>query len=259
MYNTILYNSENKICSITLNRPEKRNSFNAELITELSDAFKNADEDAAIKVIILKGSGKVFSAGADLAYLESMQKNSFDENLVDSTSLMELYKFIYTMSKPVIAQIEGHAIAGGCGLATVCDLAYSVPEAQFGYTEVKIGFVPAIVMVFLLRKINERNAKELLLTGKLVHAKTAKEMGLINDIIAGASIQQHVLQIATDIMNDCSRESLRATKQMIASVQELSLNDGFEMAAKINAKARSTDDFIKGINTFLEKKKPEWD
>ena len=259
MYETILYSSDSKICTIRLNRPDKRNAFNAQLVNELKSGISAADNDEEIKIIILKGEGEVFSAGADLAYLQSMQNNSYEENLADSKNLMELYQLIYTLSKPVIAQIEGHAIAGGCGLVTVCDFAFAIPEAQFGYTEVKIGFVPAIVMVFLLRKINERSAKELLLSGKLISAGQAMDAGLINGVVEKENIHQHVLEFANNLITHCSRESLKATKQMIAAVQEMKLEDALNYAAEVNAKARSTEDCKHGIETFLAKKRPQWE
>ncbi len=259
MYETILYHTDSKICTIRLNRPDKRNAFNAQLVNELKEAISVADNDEAIKIIILKGEGEVFSAGADLAYLQSMQNNSYEENLADSKNLMELYHLIYTLSKPVIAQIEGHAIAGGCGLVTVCDFAFAIPEAQFGYTEVKIGFVPEIVMVFLLRKINERSAKELLLSGKLISAGQAMVAGLINGVVGKENIHQHVLEFANNLITNCSRESLKATKQMVAAVQEMKLEDALNYAAEVNAKARSTEDCKHGIETFLAKKRPQWE
>ncbi len=259
MYETILYTVDNKICSIKLNRPDKRNAFNAQLVNELKVAFSDAESDDQIKIIILKGEGEVFSAGADLAYLQSLQKNSYEENLADSKNLMELYQLIYTLSKPVIAQVEGHAIAGGCGLVTVCDFGFSVPEAQFGYTEVKIGFVPAIVMVFLLRKINERSAKELLLSGKLISASQALVAGLINGVVGKENINQHVIEFANNLIANCSRESLKATKQMIAAVQEMKLEDALNYAAEVNAKARGSEDCKYGIETFLAKKRPQWE
>lgn len=258
MYETILYSTDSKICTIRLNRPEKRNAFNSQLVNELKTAIISADNDEQIKIIILKGEGEVFSAGADLAYLQSLQKNSYAENLADSKNLMEVYHLIYTLSKPVIAQIEGHAIAGGCGLVTVCDFAFAIPDAQFGYTEVKIGFVPAIVMVFLLRKINERSAKELLLSGKLISAAQALVAGLINGVVGKENINQHVLEFANNLIVNCSRESLKATKQMIAAVQEMKLEDALNYAAEINATARSSEDCKYGIETFLAKKRPEW-
>ncbi len=259
MYETILYQTENKICSISLNRPDKRNAFNAKLVDELKVAFNNADADSEIKVIILKGEGEVFSAGADLGYLQSLQGNSYEENLADSQSLMELYKMIYTLPKPVIAQVEGHAIAGGCGLATVCDFSFAVPEAQFGYTEVKIGFVPAIVMLFLLRKVQERVAKELLLTGKLIYADEAYRSGLINGVVEKKLIQKHVIDFAQGIIANCSRESLKATKQMMAIIPDMAFDKALDYAAQVNATARNTEDCKYGIQSFLSKKRPEWE
>lgn len=257
-YTTITYTTNEKVAVIALNRPEKRNAFNATLVAELKQAFTEADTDTAVKVIVLKGNGEVFSAGADLGYLQSLQSNTYQENLDDSTSLMQLYKQIYTLSKPVIAQIEGHAIAGGCGLATVCDFSFAVDEAKFGYTEVKIGFIPAIVMVFLLRKIGERYAKELLLTGKLISAAEAKYMGLINDVVGVENMQSTVDQLCKELIEQTSRASVQATKQMIASVQEMDLNNALNYAAEMNAKARATDDCKHGIASFLNKQKPEW-
>ncbi|MFN0274588.1 MAG: enoyl-CoA hydratase/isomerase family protein [Chitinophagales bacterium] len=258
-FDTVLYSIEKKICTITLNRPDKRNAFNAQLVSDLKTAFSSAEKDPAVKVIMLKGQGQAFSAGADLVYLQSLQKNTYDENAADSKNLMELFKLIYTLAKPVIAQVEGHAIAGGCGLATVCDFAFSVPEAQFGYTEIKIGFVPAIVMIFLLRKTNERIAKELLLTGKLIDATKAKEFGLINEVIEKNEIESFVQDFCRELVENTSGESLKSTKLMIAKVQEMSLEDALNYAAEMNAKARGTEDCKQGIQSFLDKKKPDWD
>ena len=153
-----------RIGYITLNRPDKRNALNFVVIRELKDAFAWMEQSSEVKVIVLRGNGKAFCAGADLDYMSKLQEYSYNENLMDSAHLMELFKQIYRLNKIVIAQIEGHALAGGCGLATLADFSFSVPEAKFGYTEVKIGFLPAIVMVFLLRKIGEGKAKQLLLS-----------------------------------------------------------------------------------------------
>ncbi|MFN3840934.1 MAG: enoyl-CoA hydratase/isomerase family protein, partial [Cyclobacteriaceae bacterium] len=168
--NTLLYTVSNRIALITLNRPEKRNALNAELVKELTDCLEETGRDDRVKVIILKSAGEAFCAGADLAYLQQLKRNSLEENLSDSNNLKTLYTRIYTLTKPVIAQVQGPALAGGCGLATVCDFCFSVPEATFGYTEVKIGFIPALVMVFLIRKIGDGKARELLLSGNLISA-----------------------------------------------------------------------------------------
>jgi len=258
MYKYITYSIANRKAFITLNRPEKRNAFNFELVAELKLALTDATNEPKVKVVILKANGKVFSAGADLQYLEQLQSNTFEENLADSNHLKELFYQIYTLPKMVIAQIQGHAIAGGCGLATVCDFSFAVPEAKFGYTEVKIGFIPAIVKVFLLRKIGEGKTRELLLTGKLITADEALKLGLINFVENNDVIEGAVEKFANGIINEVSEQSIALTKQMIAEVQAMSLEDGLNYAAKMNAKARATVDCAKGIGAFLNKQKINW-
>src|SRR5688500_4382084 len=167
------------ILDIILNRPDKRNALNSEFVAELTQAFKQAAGDDAVRVIVLKAEGSVFSAGADLAYLQQLQANTFEENLADSSALKDLFILMYEHPKLIIAQVDGHAIAGGCGLVTVCDFVYAVPDAMFGYTEVRIGFIPAIVMFFLMRKVGEAKARSLLLTGKLIKAEAFKEIGIV--------------------------------------------------------------------------------
>ncbi len=254
----IKYDVSNRIGVITLARPEKRNALNDKVVTELSEAFTKAENDKAVKVIILKAQGEVFSAGADLDYLQQLQKNSFEENLADSKHLAELFNKIYTLKKVVIAQVEGAAIAGGCGLATVCDFTFATPESQFGYTEVKIGFIPAIVMVFLLRKIGVSRSKELLLTGKLIDATYAKSISLINDVYEKNMMEANVLKFAGELCSSASESSLALTKRMMAQVQHLPLDEALNYAAQLNAKARSTEDCKRGINAFLNKEKISW-
>ena len=254
----IKYHVANRIGTITLSRPEKRNALNAAVVEELKEAFTMAENDDGVKVIILKAQGDVFSAGADLSYLQQLQKNTFEENLADSNNLAALFNKIYTLKKVVIAQVQGSAIAGGCGLATVCDFTFATPNAQFGYTEVKIGFIPAIVMVFLLRKIGEGRSKELLLTGKLIDAGFAKSIGLINDIYDKTTIEETVLKFANELCSSASESSLFFTKKMISEVQNLPLAVALEHAATMNAEARATDDCKKGIAAFLNKEKISW-
>jgi len=254
----VAYEVKDRIGYIILDRPEKRNALNAELISELKEAFELAESDNNIKVIVLKANGKAFCAGADLESLKTMQKSTFDENLQDSRNLMELYKKIYTLRKVVIAQVEGHAIAGGAGLATVCDFVFSVPEAKFGYTEVAIGFVPAIVSVFIIRKIGEAKAKELLLTGNIISAQKAADLNIFNFIENKENIEKSVSDFCQNLISKTSADSLTLTKQLIADVQSLSYDNGLNYAARINAKSRSTDDCKKGISAFLNKEKIVW-
>lgn len=252
------YQVQNRIAEITLNRVDKRNALNSEIVAELSKAFDNAEHDENVKVIILKANGDVFSAGADLDYLKKLQSNTFEENLADSNLLRKLFDQIYGQPKIVIAQVQGHAIAGGCGLASVCDFIFTTPQAKFGYTEVKIGFIPAIVAIFLIRRIGEGRAKELLFNGDLIDAVYAKEIGLINYIAAEDKIEQEVLAYAEKLCKTTSAQSIALTKQLLNNVQDLSLKEALAFAAEMNAHARSTTDCKNGINAFLNKKKIDW-
>jgi methylglutaconyl-CoA hydratase len=215
----ILYSVIDRIGTITLNRPEKRNALSYEVVAELKEAFTKAEDDEQVKVIVLKANGEAFCSGADLEYLQQLQKFSYEENLNDSNHLKELFLKIYTHSKVVIAQVQGHALAGGCGLATVCDFVFAVPDSKFGYTEVKIGFIPAIVMVFLLRKIGEGKAKELLLSGELFSAENVKQLGLINQVVAPEKLEIEVGAFAKKLVESNSTQSMKLTKQMISKVQ----------------------------------------
>lgn len=252
------YQVKDRIAFITMNRPEKRNALNHELVRELKQAFDKAAEDTAAKVIVLKANGEAFCAGADLEYLQRLQKFSYEENLQDSNHLKELFLKIYTHPKIVLAQVQGHALAGGCGLATVCDFVVSVPTAKFGYTEVKIGFIPAIVTVFLLRKLGEAKAKEMLLSGELFSADQVLQAGLINHVVQVGDLEQHVLQLAKKLVETNSAESMKLTKRMIAEIPSKSIGEALSYATEMNAHARGTDDCKRGIAAFLNKEKLTW-
>ena len=252
------YSVKDRSGIITLNRPEKRNALSHELVSEIKEAFIRAEKDEKVKVIILKATGEAFCAGADLTYLQQLQNFSYEENLQDSNHLKELFLKIYTHPKMVIAQVQGHALAGGCGLATVCDFAYAVPLAKFGYTEVKIGFIPAIVTVFLLRKIGEARSKELLLGGELLTAEQAVHFGLINKVVPPEKLEAEVWEMAQKLVEGNSGQSMKLTKQMIAKVQSESLIEALNYAAEMNARARGTDDCKRGIAAFLNKEKLKW-
>lgn len=252
------YHTQNRIGYITLQRVDKRNALNAQFVTELKHAFTHAYNDETCKVIVLKSSADVFCAGADLEYLKQLQNNTFEENYEDSSHLASMFEMIYAGPKVVIAQIEGHAIAGGCGLAAICDFSFAVPEANFAYTEVKIGFIPAIVMIFLIRKIGEGKARELLLGGHSITAAIAEKIGLINFVVAKEQIENEVQNLANRLIKDNSSESMRLVKEMMAKVQTMEVEHALDYAAQMNAKARSTVDCKKGISAFLNKEKIVW-
>jgi methylglutaconyl-CoA hydratase len=252
------YLVKDRVAYITINRPDKRNALNASLVSDLSTLFDKAENDVQVKIIILNAEGDVFSAGADLDYLKQLQSNSFEANLKDSNLLKNLFQKIYTHPKIVIAQVQGHAIAGGCGLATVCDFVFSTPESKFGYTEVKIGFIPAIVSIFCIRKIGEGQTKQLLFTGELISADKAKEINLINYVVEKDKIEQEVLAFANKLCISASTQSLALTKQLITNVQDIPLAEALDYAAEMNAHARSTEDCKKGIEAFLNKNQIKW-
>jgi len=252
------YESRNRIGYITLNRPDKRNALNYDVVTDLKEAFSIAESDLNSKVIVLKAEGKVFCAGADLEYVQQLQSNTYEENLKDSSHLRDLFYQIYTNKKVVVAQIQGHALAGGSGLAALCDFSFSVPKALFGYTEVRIGFIPALVMVFLIRKIGEGKAKELLLSGDLVTADQAKQMGMINRVVEEEKLESTVKDFCDKLISQNSGESMAATKKMIAEVQSMTLDEALTHAAEINAKTRETEDCRRGIDAFLNKEDISW-
>ncbi len=254
----IRYEVLDRVAYITIDRPDKRNALNSKVVAELLMAFQVAEESEAVKVCVLRANGKAFCAGADLDYLKRLQGYDFDENLQDSSHLKSLFEWIYKMGKPVIAQVQGHAIAGGAGLATVCDFAFSVPEAQFGYTEVRIGFIPAIVMVFLVRKIGETRAKELLLSGDLIDAATAERYNMINKIVPAEEIEAHVKAFAARLCTQNSGQSMAITKKMLGDVQHFPLTEALNFAARMNARTRGSEDCKRGIAAFLNKEEILW-
>jgi methylglutaconyl-CoA hydratase len=254
----VLTEKKDRIGYIILNRPEKRNALSAEMVDGLKSAFKSQIEDDEVKVIVLKANGKAFCAGADLGYLQQLQKNTYKENLDDSQNLRSLFQLIYEAPKVVIAQVEGPAIAGGAGLASICDFVFAVPELQMAYTEVRIGFIPALVMVFLLRKIDESKAKHLLLSGEMIDANKAVDWGIVNEIVAADQMAKRVNEFAGKLIAKNASSSMANTKQMIAQIQSMDLNQALDFAAEKNAKGRESEDCKKGISAFLNKEKIIW-
>jgi methylglutaconyl-CoA hydratase len=254
----LIYSVEGRVATITLNRPEKRNAFNATLIAELTQAFTLAEKSGDVRIITLNANGNVFSAGADLEYLQELSKYDFESNLKDSQSLMRLFLQMYKLKKPIIGQIQGPALAGGCGLATVCDIVIASRKASFGYPEVRIGFVAAIVMIFLIRRIGEGRARELLLTGKTISADEAGRFGLINEVVDPEQLQNRVREICEDISLNTSGSSIAITKDTLSNLNGLDIANALDFSARINAATRMTDDCKRGIKAFLEKQDFRW-
>lgn len=248
----IKYEIKNEIGILTLNRPEKRNALHPELVRQMKSKLSEAAVDESVKVLIITGEGKAFCAGADLEYLNEMKNYSSLENEKDSRELAELFVTIYNFPKPVIAAVNGAAIAGGCGLASVCDIIVADEmNARFGYSEVKIGFIPAIVSTFLIRRVGEGMAKQLLLSGEIIEAKRAYEIGFVNYLCSNAL--EFSLDIASKLKEN-SQQSIKLTKEMVGKVSGLSVEDAVEYCIGLNTISRTTDDFKKGLNNFLTKK-----
>jgi len=243
---------------LTLHRPEKRNALNADLVGALKEALAEAADEESIRSVVLTGAGSTFSAGADLASLRALRDASPLENQSDSRHLADLFRQIYRHPKPVVAKVNGHAIAGGAGLAAVCDFSIASEEAKLGFTEVRIGFVPAIVMVFLRRKLGETDTRDLLLRGKLISAGEAAELGLITRAVVPEALDEAVAALSEEIATETSGSAVRLTKQMLARVPGMGFDEAIDYAVQMNAFARGTDDCRAGIQAFLEKEDPPW-
>lgn len=251
MNNLILTEIKGEIGIIKLNNPAKRNALSPGLIKGFVSALKDFQNNAAVSSIIITGEGKAFCAGADLSYLKSLQSNSLSENEKDSTLIAELFLSLYECNKPTVAAVNGPAIAGGCGLAIACDYVIAKKDhATFGFTEAKIGFVPAIISFLLLKRLPEAKARQLLISGTILTAEDAKSIGLVD------FIEDDVLDFSFNLINDLSsnsRTSISETKKLIRAVSGMPYKNAVEYAKTINALSRTSQDFKNGINSFLTK------
>jgi methylglutaconyl-CoA hydratase len=255
-YSTIQVANQSGVATITLNRPEKRNAISFELIDDLVRALDEVEKSDAI-ILVLTGSGKAFCSGMDLDNLKSLLGRTAEQNVQDSEAMVRLFRSLYEFPKVTIAAVNGAAVAGGTGLALLCDFTLAVPDAKFGYTEVRIGFVPAIVSTFLLRQVGEKQARDLLLTGRLFGAEEALGMGLINEVVPPESLLARARELAGLLMQN-SPASLRATKRLLTDHSRAELDAQIPAAVRENAAIRTTADFREGISSFLEKRKPVW-
>jgi methylglutaconyl-CoA hydratase len=244
------------IATITLNRPEKRNAISFQLLDELLAALDETERSSA-QVVILTGAGKAFCAGLDLDELKSLLGKSHDENLKDSARMARIFRRLYEFPRATIAAVNGAAIAGGTGLATMCDFTLAVPEAKFGYTEVRIGFVPAIVSSILVWQVGHKIARDLLLTGRLFDAVEAHRYGLVNEVVPPDQLMTRARELAAQILEN-SPSSVRATKKLVNGFISRQLDEQIATAVADNARIRTTADFREGISSFLEKRKPQW-
>jgi methylglutaconyl-CoA hydratase len=252
----ILTRSENGVKIITLNRPNKRNALCPLLIDELTQALKEA-ETCDCGVVILTGAGPAFCAGLDMEHLATMKAHTEEDSRRDAERMARVLRTLYDFPKPVISAVNGHAIAGGMCLATIPDFTLAVPEAKFGFTEVKVGFVPAIAASFLLRQVGELRTRELLLSGKLIRAHEALQMGLVTQIVNAEELMGSAHALAQCLLQN-SPQAMHEVKRLLSKHAKRRLDEELEEAIQVNAQQRSAEDFREGVQAFLEHRRPEW-
>ena len=255
-YPTLTIQYDGEIALIALTVPEKRNAVSSQMITDLLSALEQA-QDSSARVLIITGAGKSFCAGMDLGELQAMGKQTTPRNFEDSRRLAKLFYRLYGFPKPVIAAVNGAAIAGGCGIATLADFTLAVPEAKFGYPEVTIGFIPAIVSVFLRRQVGDKLTRELLLSGRIFDAAEALRLGLVTEIVASEALMSRAREVACSLLAS-GPVALARTKKLLLDYEKIAIRADLEAAIEANAEIRSTSDFREGISAFLEKRSPKW-
>jgi methylglutaconyl-CoA hydratase len=255
-YQTILVAENEGVRTITLNRPERRNALTPEMQLELIAAMEEASAGSA-RVVVLRGAGDAFCSGLDLSALQSMNDKSAADHRADAERVAKLFRTLYELPKPTIASVHGAAIAGGTGLATLCDITLAVPTAKFGYTEARIGFVPAIVSAFLALQIGDKRARDLLLTGRVFDAAEAYRLGLVNEVVQPDALEGRMLALVQTLAAN-SPESLASTKRLLAAQNKVWLDAAIALGMEANARSRETPDFKEGVAAFLEKRKPLW-
>ena len=252
------YGCKNRIARLTLCRPHQHNALSDKLVDALGTAFEQATETTSAKVILLQAEGSSFCAGADLSDLRRMQQQTFEENLKHSNKLRVLFQQIYTCPKPVVAKVQGPALAGGCGLVAVCDLVLASEAATFACPEVRIGFVPAIITQFLLRRIGEAHTKALVLSGERITATKAAQIGLISSHHPLEALDEAVSQLLQSLVEKNSAYAMQTSKRLLYRLQQLPFEEGLQSATDVNASARASEDCQLGIQRFLEKSPQDW-
>ncbi|HEY6947209.1 MAG TPA: enoyl-CoA hydratase/isomerase family protein [Gemmatimonadales bacterium] len=240
------------ILTLTLNRPDKRNALSAALIAALASAVREAELDAAVRVVLLRGAGRDFCAGADLAELLVSADRSPEENEAEALRLGEVFLAFRALPKPVVAAVQGNALAGGCGLATACDLVLAGPDARFGYPEIQRGFVPAMVLTLLRRAVGEKLAFDLVATGRLLSAEEACAAGLVSRVLPGETFDREVASVAGALAYT-SASALGLTKKLLYELDGLGMTAGIRLGARVNALARSTPEFRELVERFLRR------
>lgn len=251
-YQKLLYSVEQKVARVTLNRPDKRNALDDEIIGELKDAMGRSASDADVRAVLITGAGKDFCSGADLSALRKISEATVMENVDDARNLGELFVSMRRHPRPIIAAVRGRALAGGCGLATACDLILATESAQFGYPEVNIGFIPAMVMAILRRSVPEKRAFELITRGEVITSREARDLGLVNRVFADEDFEGDVSLYVSELASK-SASAVSLSKSLLYHMDSMSFESAIEAGAQLNAITRMTEDCKRGVARFLKK------
>ena len=251
MSDRLLVALDGGVLALTLNRPDKRNAIDTAMITALHASLERAELDADVRVVVVRGAGKDFCAGADLAELLDSVGQSADQNRAHAQHLGDVFIRMRALPKPVVAAVHGRALAGGCGLATACDLVLAHHEAQFGYPEVRRGFVPAMVMAMLRRAVGEKVAFDLVATGRILSAAEACAVGLVSRVVGSATFETDVQEVVAGLA-ELSPSALALIKRQLYELDGRSFTDGIRLGAEVNAVARATPDFRAAVAAFLK-------
>lgn len=251
-YQKILFAIDNAVARVTLNRPDKRNALNDEVINELRDAMRRTAADENVRVVLITGAGKDFCSGADLAALQKISEATVMDNIADARNFAELFVAMRRHPRPIIAAVRGRALAGGCGLATACDLILAEESAQFGYPEVNIGFIPAMVMAVLRRSVSEKRAFELITRGEIISARAAADIGMINRVFADDAFESEMNDYVAQLASK-SASAVSLSKNLLYHMDAQSFESALEAGVQLNAITRMTEDCRRGIERFLKK------
>lgn len=256
-YTTIETEQHYHIATIWLNRPEVRNAFNDTMISELIHAFEALGGDAGVRVITLRGRGKVFCAGADLKWMKANATSGYEESLEENRQLARCFQTVYNTPKPTIAVVHGAAMGGANGLIAACDFSYAADDTLFAFSEVRLGLVPATIAPYILKRVGEATAKELMLTGRQFHAKEAAQAGLVNQVLQGMELESKVAELIQELLQ-AAPGSIAASKQLLHRLAAKELEAAIPDTVEAIAKARSSAEGQEGMQAFFEKRKPNW-
>ncbi|MFH0945530.1 MAG: enoyl-CoA hydratase-related protein [Planctomycetota bacterium] len=254
----VIYTADPPAAIITMNRPERCNALNEDLLAGLHAALDLALDDDGVRAVILTGSGNSFCSGMDLYEALSRSDSSYEEKLADAERLARLFRRLRSFEKVTIAAVNGPALASGCGLATLCDFTLATSQATFGYPEVRFGFVPGVVSVYMRGMVNEKRLRDLVLTGRHLTADEACEIGLVSRVVHSDELMQQCLDIAAQIARN-SPGSIRMTKELLETLPGLEIERALKAAVEYNARMRNTSECQEGTQSFLDKREPDWD